>query len=486
MKSVITVILLSYFTACLSEWVITYPENDIMKYDSPAYLHLGRYPPFSLSGNFSISFPDTSGCSSVPKMESGSETIVVVMSGSCKDSEKARNIQNAGGLGMVIINFAENTLTNTYANYGAEDITIPCVTSYVPVAELVAVVVELLNCSGSCIGSISSDPSPLSSDGYWGFYSLFFLSGYLLNGVFATKKLYHFLSRKEKSSKFGLQFLVLSVSILVATINIFINIDPGATGRGIWSAEVFDSLLTTAWPFSMGCSLAMSFQWQEIMCKMRTNTDQTIFNLKGRPYIISFWIIFVVIFVINMVITIMRGTYATSFAYVVIFNTVIYLTTVFGISIFFLWTGTKLYLIIRKSAVYSNNKVVSNTKKRDLLRMNFIRILCALGWLWFLIACIPWTLNTISSSPGSYLASQFFVFFGLLVVDTCHVHFFVTKTYPRSSSDNTDKTGTADLPTHSSDETKISRSGSKQDAREVLQEIQMADKDIDVVPSSTV
>lgn len=432
-----------------STWVIDSPSNFSLDHVSPHYVYLGKHTPFNATGFFAIGL-DPYGCSPVTDGSSIGK-IVIVVTGNCNDADKARNVQKSGGIGMISLDYVQNSLKTPSKFYKSEDVQIPCVSVYIPTSQLSAVIANMYSCGGNCTGYISSDAYNVSLDGFWNFISVFFIAGYAINILFSVKKLLE-MRHTDLISKFGLPQLVLYTSILISVINILGNIDPSSAGRGIWSSEVYASLLTLAWPFTMGCSLAMSFHWQEFTLSVtRPQEKKTVFAIKERPLIILFWIVFSTLFFINLIITSLRATYLTNFGLVLIFNTVIYMVCVLCISIFFLVTGTKVYTLLRSATGHSSNVEVNKKKTNALRRMNTIRILCGVFWFGFFFCCIAITV-TVSAAPlGSYLTSYFFWLFFLYCVDTCHIHFFNTSGYAKSPNNSTkdNKTTTvsgADLP----------------------------------------
>lgn len=393
-------------------------------------MYLGKLAPFNVSGFFAMS-ADTYGCALVTD---GSifEKIIVVFTGNCDDAQKARNIQSAGGLGMVSLDYAQNSLKTPSKFYGAQDIVIPCVSVYIASGEISGVILDVYSCGGNCTGYISSDDYAISITGYWMFISLFFIGGYVINIMYSIMKLLQ-MRNANMISRFGLPHLVLYTSILISIINIFANIDPSSAGRGIWSNNVYASLLTLSWPFTMGNSLAMSFHWQEFTSRvMESQQKRTVFSLEHRPMIIFFWVVFVFLFLINLMITSLRATYLTNFSLVLIFNTVIYMTCVLCVSIFFIVSSTKLYRLLRNSIGHVSNNTSADKKKGTLMRINTIRILCGIFWVGFLFSCVAITVTAVSASPGSYFASFFVWQFFLYCVDTCHIQFFNTAVYAQS------------------------------------------------------
>jgi hypothetical protein len=413
------------------EWKITFPEEAKGTYNSPGYMYFGKPLPFTISGNFSAPM-DIYGCSPIdPQVAKG--RIVVVLGGNCKDVEKAINVEDAGGIGLVVMEYAKNTLRVVFNEHQKRQVEIPCVASFIPPDQLPDFIAKLYQYSGNMVGIIDSEDWPSTNVGFWSFYTLFFYFVYLSNIFFSVDKLIIFKNNGE-NNKGDLPILVLSASILISVVNLVLDVDPGQTGRGVMPYAWYNSLYSAAWPLSMGCTLAVSFQWQEFVSKAMNKGTKSLFKLKGRPFIIGFWIVFAILFVYNTIIITLRGTYVTNNDVTLIFNTAIYMLCVLCVGVFFIYTGSRAYHELTKASATWGDKQMKEKRKKSLQRINIIRIICGVAWIGFLIMCVGITVSATSGPVQGNMTCQFLLFFFMAIVDTCHVHFFSPRRKVGSSS----------------------------------------------------
>lgn len=410
---------------------------------SYGYLNMGLHTRDTFSAVFSI---PSDPCSPLNPSEVGG-TIVLVYAGYCPEVQKFRNVWNAGGVGFVAFDYSRNGQDWQDAIYNPPPATIPAAGIWLDTSSTLFSDMQTVydNRGNTTItGYLTLETTDLLVP-WWILYTILFELAYGFNLFMAGRK---FFRSWQHGDRYNLAQVVLGMEIIVSTWNMIFNLDPGSGGRGLWSNEIFSLILSKAWPITLGAALAMAFYWQEAVFRLKhlaigagASYDKNLFRVQHRPMIAAFWIISLILLILDWVLSFCRAFYVSNdIDTVYILDTACYMATAGATGVFFIWSGVK------QLRGFNTGTDFGNTKMPYMKRVTKIILSAGCGLGGYFIGCILFTYTAIAGTQVEFLLAQFFIYASMCVVDISITMVFVTQ----SKLENTPTPGDTDESSSSS------------------------------------
>jgi len=270
------------------------------------------------------------------------------------------------------------------------------------------------------------------------FYSVF-LGGFALTVIIIALVKFITLVRRN-GCYLSLPHLILFFEMIGnAERLVAVTVDP-LQFRLIFPLLVNQMLFTTSWPFTILTTMLVALYWHEIIHNTNIMVNAFLTKLKT-----PFWIIAAVLFVIEIVTSVLRGLSFDIKAEVIVVG-VVYVAINTAAVIFFFVTGTKITKLLRKSDRLRSQKV------RKLRKATAYIYISCLGIIIWIIATVLGGLTPILWIPWGYFSLWFIVFFILIFISLNQVlvvHIPKSKKLtPKTSDEKKNVTSTASLSTN--------------------------------------